>query len=295
MTSASPGAPATALGRVLLFLDTIKFEHSVFALPFAAATAFLVSGGLPDWQPLAWLAVAMVGARTFGMGANRVIDAGIDARNPRTAGRAIPAGHITSRQVWVYMAVAMLVFLLAVSQLDRLAWYLSPVVIAVLVIYPYTKRFTWLAHLALGSVYVIIPPATWMAVTGELNWGVTWLGIGAMFWVAGFDILYATADIEIDRAQGLNSIPARFGIRAALWISRGFHVVTVIALGITGTLLDAHVLYFVGTGAAAALLAFEQRLISPTDLSKLGAAFFTMNGIIAVVFAGFVIAGTLVD
>ncbi|MDP6822087.1 MAG: UbiA-like polyprenyltransferase [Dehalococcoidia bacterium] len=294
MASATPQA-TTAWGRIMLFSETIKFEHSVFALPFAAATAFLVTDGLPEWRPLVWLAVAMVGARTFGMGANRVIDAGIDARNPRTASRAIPAGLITSRQVWVYMGVALAAFLLAVSQLDRLAWYLSPVVIAVLTVYPYTKRFTWLAHLALGAVYIIIPPATWVALTGDLNWGVTWLGIGAMFWVAGFDIIYATADIEIDRAQGLNSIPARFGIRAALWISRSFHLVTVAALVIAGLLLDAHALYFAGTGAAAALLTYEQRLISPNDLSKLGAAFFTMNGIIAVVFAVFVIAGTLVS
>jgi len=295
MASATPQAPISAWGRILLFSDTIKFEHSVFALPFAAATAFLVADGLPDWSPLVWLAVAMVGARTFGMGANRVIDAKIDARNPRTASRAIPAGLISSRQVWIYMGVALAAFLLAVSQLDQLAWYLSPIVIAILVFYPYTKRFTWLAHLALGAVYIIIPPATWVALTGELNWGVTLLGVGAMFWVAGFDIIYATADIEVDRAQGLNSIPSRFGIRAALWISRSFHLVTVIALVFAGILLDVHVLYYVGAGAAALLLTYEQRLISPTDLSRLGAAFFTMNGVIAVVFAGFVIAGTLVN
>jgi 4-hydroxybenzoate polyprenyltransferase len=295
MASATPQAPASAWGRILLFSETIKFEHSVFALPFAAATAFLVADGLPDWNPLFWLIVAMVGARTFGMGANRVIDAQIDGRNPRTASRAIPAGLISSRQVWVYMGVALAAFLLAVSQLDRLAWYLSPIVIAVLMFYPYTKRFTWLAHLALGAVYIMIPPATWVALTGELNWGVTWLGIGAMFWVAGFDIIYATADIEIDRAQGLNSIPSRFGIRTALWISRSFHMMTVIALVIAGALLEVHVLYYVGAGAAALLLTYEQRLISPTDLSRLGAAFFTMNGVIAVVFVGFVIAGTLVN
>ncbi len=295
MASATPQAPISAWGRILLFSDTIKFEHSVFALPFAAATAFLVADGLPDWSPLVWLAVAMVGARTFGMGANRVIDAKIDARNPRTASRAIPAGLISSRQVWIYMGVALAAFLLAVSQLDQLAWYLSPIVIAILVFYPYTKRFTWLAHLALGAVYIIIPPATWVALTGELNWGVTLLGVGAMFWVAGFDIIYATADIEVDRAQGLNSIPSRFGIRAALWISRSFHLVTVIALVFAGILLDVHVLYYVGAGAAALLLTYEQRLISPTDLSRLGAAFFTMNGVIAAVFAGFVIAGTLVN
>ena len=279
----------------MLFFETIKFEHSIFALPFALATAFLVADGFPDWEPILWLVIAMVGARTFGMGANRVIDAEIDARNPRTATRAIPAGLISSRQVWVYMSVAAIAFLVAVSQMDRLAWYLSPIVIAVLIVYPYTKRFTWLAHLALGAVYVIIPPATWIAMTGELNLGVTCLGVGAMFWVAGFDIIYATADIEIDRAQKIHSIPARFGIRGALWISRSFHLVTVMALLIAGMLLDVQALYFVGTAAAAALLAYEQQLISPKDLSKLGAAFFTMNGVIAVVFAGFVIAGTLVN
>jgi len=295
MASATPQAATSAWGRIMLFFETIKFEHSVFALPFAAATAFLVSDGLPDWQPLLWLAIAMVGARTFGMGANRVIDAEIDARNPRTATRAIPAGLISSRQVWIYMGVALAAFLLAVSQLDQLAWYLSPIVIAVLVFYPYTKRFTWLAHLSLGGVYAIIPPATWVAMTGDLTWAVTLLGVGAMFWVAGFDILYATADIEVDREQGLNSIPSRFGVRKALWISRSFHLVTVASLVVAGLLWDAHTLYFVGVGAAAALLTYEQRLLSPTDLSKLGAAFFTMNGIIAVVFAGFVIAGTLVN
>ncbi len=295
MVSLSPNERASSWARIMLFFETIKFEHSIFALPFALATAFLVADGFPDWEPLLWLVIAMVGARTFGMGANRVIDAEIDARNPRTATRAIPAGLISSRQVWVYMSVAAIAFLVAVFQMDRLAWYLSPIVIAVLIVYPYTKRFTWLAHLALGAVYVIIPPATWIAMTGELNWGVTCLGVGAMFWVAGFDIIYATADIEIDRAQKIHSIPARFGIRGALWISRSFHLVTVMALAIAGMLLDVQAFYFVGTAAVAVLLAYEQQLISPKDLSKLGAAFFTMNGVIAVVFAGFVIAGTLVN
>ena len=295
MVSLSPNERASSWARIMLFFETIKFEHSIFALPFALATAFLVADGFPDWEPLLWLVIAMVGARTFGMGANRVIDAEIDARNPRTATRAIPAGLISSRQVWVYMSVAAIAFLVAVFQMDRLAWYLSPIVIAVLIVYPYTKRFTWLAHLALGAVYVIIPPATWIAMTGELNWGVTCLGVGAMFWVAGFDIIYATADIEIDRAQKIHSIPARFGIRGALSISRSFHLVTVMALAIAGMLLNVQALYFVGTAAVAVLLAYEQQLISPKDLSKLGAAFFTMNGVIAVVFAGFVIAGTLVN
>ncbi len=292
--TAAPARPGSALGRVRLFLDTIRFEHSVFALPFALLSAFLVADGAPGWGPLLWLAVAMVGARTLGMAANRVIDAEIDARNPRTAGRALPAGLIAVRDVWLYMAVALGVFGLAVSQLEPLAWYLSPVVVAALVLYPYAKRFTWLSHMALGGVYLIIPPAAWIAVSGELTPGIAVMGVGAAFWVAGFDVIYATADIEVDRAQGLHSIPARFGLGPALWTARLMHAVTVAALLAAGALIGVSALYYAGVAAVAALLAYEHSLVSPGDLSRLGAAFFTMNGVIAVVFAAFVIAGTLV-
>lgn len=293
-TAAARGAQATPWRRVLLFLETIKFEHSVFALPFAVLSAFLVADGVPDGLGLLWIILAMVGARTLGMAANRLVDAEIDARNPRTADRALPAGLLRPRHVLVWMVVSAALFGAAVSQLEPLAWYLSPIVVVVLVSYPYAKRFTWLSHFGLGAVYLMIPPATWIALTGHFPAGALLLGVGAMFWVVGFDVIYATADIEVDRAQGLHSIPARFGISRALLAARIFHVVTIAALAAAGGLLEVGVLYYIGVGAAAALLAYEHSLVSPNDLSRLNAAFFTMNGIIAVVFGAFVSVGAVV-
>jgi len=280
-------SPRSAWSRLSLFLETIKFEHSVFALPFAVLTAFQVSGGVPPWRPLLWIAVAMVSVRTFGMGANRLIDAEIDARNPRTAGRALPAGLITRREVWAYLVVSAGVFAIAVSRLERLAWYLSPIVVAVMVLYPYAKRFTWLSHFGLGAVYVIVPPATWIAMTGEIHVPAGVMGIAAAFWVVGFDVIYATQDVDVDRAQGLHSIPARFGISRGLQIARTFHAITVAGLVAVGLMMHVGPYYWAGVGLAALLLAYEHRLVSPRDLSRLNAAFFTMNGVIAVVFAIF--------
>jgi 4-hydroxybenzoate polyprenyltransferase len=237
----------------------------------------------------------MVSGRTFAMGANRLIDAEIDARNPRTARRALPAGLISKRDVVTWLAVSAAVFGLAVSQLDSRTWPLAPVVLAVMTLYPYTKRFTWLCHYALGVVYLIVPPAAWMAVSGEVTTGVTLLGAGAMLWVSGFDVLYATADVEVDRAQGLNSVPARFGVPAALWVTRGSHLAAVALLVAAGVVLDAGPFYFAGAGVAGALLAYENSLVRATDLSKLNMAFFTMNGIIALVFGAFAIADAVVS
>ena len=189
--------PSSPWGRLVLFLETIKFEHSVFALPFAVLSAFMLAEGAPPAGDLGWLVLAMVGARTFGMGANRLIDAAIDARNPRTAGRALPAGLIGKREVWLYLAISGAAFGAAVSQLDPLAWRLGPVVLGVLVLYPYTKRFTWLSHLALGTVYLIVPPAVWIAMSGRLEAGSVGLGAGAMLWGAGFDVLYSPADLKV--------------------------------------------------------------------------------------------------
>jgi 4-hydroxybenzoate polyprenyltransferase len=272
---------------MLVFLESIKFEHSVFALPFAVLSAFLLSEGAPAAGKLGWVILAMAGMRTFGMGANRLIDAEIDARNPRTAKRALPAGLLRKRDVLLFMAAAAAAFGLAVSQLDRLAWYLSPVVVAVMVFYPYTKRITWLCHLALGTVYLIVPPAVWIATTGSLESGIAVLGAGAMLWVAGFDVLYATADVEVDREQGLHSVPAQFGVLAALWTARAFHAAAAALLAVAGIMLGSGPLYFTGVAVAGALLAYENSLVRPADLSKLNVAFFTMNGIIAVVFGVF--------
>ncbi len=281
------GRPTTPWGRVALFLETIKFEHSVFALPFAILSAFILAEGVPAMGKLGWIVLAMVGMRTFGMGANRLIDAEIDARNPRTVGRAVPAGVIRKGEVWVYLAISAAAFGLSVSRLDRLAWYLAPIVLAVLIFYPYTKRFTWLCHIALGVVYLIVPPAVWIAMSGELDLGIVVLGFGAMFWVTGFDVLYATFDYKIDTEQGICSIPARFGISAALWIARCFHAGAATLIVVAGAMLGAGPLYFVGAAAAALLLAYENNLVRPNNLSKLNMAFFTMNGIIAVIFGTF--------
>ena len=288
--------PGIGTGRKLvLFLEEIKVEHSVFALPFAVAAAFLAFGGWPDDVDFVWILVAMVSARTLGMAANRLIDAEIDARNPRTANRGLPSGRLRARHVLAWMVVSVALFGASVSQLDELAWYLSPIVLVALIGYPYAKRFTWLAHFALGTVYLIVPPAVWIALTGELDAGAVLMGVGGMFWVSGFDVIYATADIDVDREQGIHSIPAKFGIAGALYAARAFHVVTIASLIAAGMLLDVSFVYYLGVGAAAVLLAYEHSLISPRDLSRLGAAFFTMNGIIAIVFGTFVVIGTVVD
>ncbi|MCH7740832.1 MAG: UbiA family prenyltransferase [Chloroflexi bacterium] len=295
------GSKATSISgagsgaRMLLFLEEIKVQHSVFALPFAVAASFLAFGGWPDRVEFVWIIVAMVSARTLGMAANRLIDAEIDARNPRTASRGLPSGRLRSRHVLAWMAASVVLLGISVSQLDELAWYLSPLVLIVLIGYPYAKRFTWLSHFALGTVYLIVPPAVWIALTGGLDAGAVLMGVGGMFWVAGFDVIYATADIDIDREQGIHSIPARFGIAGALYSARVFHAVTIAALIAAGVLLEVSFVYYVGVAAAGVLLAYEHSLISPRDLSRLGAAFFTMNGIIAIVFGTFAAVGTVVD
>ena len=288
------GAPISPWRRFMLFLDTIKFEHSVFALPFAVLTAFMLARGVPPGSTLGWLVLAMVSMRTFGMGANRLIDAEIDARNPRTASRALPAGLIRKREVWGYLVASAALFALAVSRLDPLAWALSPVPVVVMAGYPYLKRFTWLSHFGLGIVYLIVPPAVWIAMTGDLPAGAIVMGFGAMFWVSGFDVLYATADRDVDLREGLHSIPSRFGVPAALRAARGLHGLSVAALVTAGVLLGAGPLYFAGAAVAAALLAYENSLVSARDLSKLNVAFFTMNGVIAVVFGVFASADAVV-
>lgn len=294
MTDSATQSGIPGWHHLLLFLESIKFEHSVFALPFAILAAFISASGMPEWTGLLWVIFAMVGMRTFGMAANRLIDAKIDARNPRTATRAIPAGTISQRAMIIYMAIAGLIFAAATSQLDPVTWALAPIPLAVMIGYPYLKRFTWLAHFGMGAVYLIVPPAVSLALTGTLPLGFVLIGIGSMAWVAGFDVLYATADFKVDREQGLHSIPSRFGIPVALVISRLLHASAVILLAIAGVILEASALYSVGVLAAAVLLAYEQSLVSSTDLSKLNMAFFTMNGVIAVVFGTFVVIGEVI-
>jgi len=294
MTATIVRSGAEGWRRLALFLDAIKFEHSVFALPFATLAAFISAAGWPNWFEFFWILVAMIGMRTFGMAANRLIDAEIDSRNPRTATRAIPAGTISRGAMTGYMLVAGLVFIVATSQLDPVTWALAPIPLAVMIGYPFLKRFTWLAHFGMGAVYLIVPSAVSLALTGTMPFEFVLIGIGSMFWVAGFDILYATADCDVDRDQGLHSIPAKFGIPAALMASRIIHLLAVLFLAIAGFDMEATGLYFAGVAIAAVLLAYEQSLVSSSDLSKLNMAFFTMNGVIAVLFGAFVVIGEVI-
>ncbi|MGA9475537.1 MAG: UbiA-like polyprenyltransferase [Terriglobales bacterium] len=273
-------------------LEMIKWEHSVFALPFALCGAMLAASGLPTWSQLGWIVVAMVSARSAAMAFNRLADASIDAANPRTATRALPAGVLTPAFVATFVLVSCGIFVLAASRLNRLALWLSPVALAVVLLYSYTKRFTRWSHLFLGLALGIAPAAAWIAVRGSLDPRILLLTAAVTFWVGGFDVVYACQDYDFDRDRGLHSVPRHLGIHAALWMARGFHVVM---LG----LLIALVLAFglgkiamIGVASVAALLAYEHSLVRHDDLSKLNAAFFTMNGVISVVFFAFV-AGDL--
>ena len=286
-------AGLSPLRRLQLFLDTIKFEHSIFALPFAVAAAFMVAEGWPDWIQFGWVIVAMVTLRTFAMAANRLVDAEIDRLNPRTTDRALARGIIGKPEVIGYMAVSAIVFVVAAWQLDPLALMLSPIPLVVAFFYPYLKRFTWLAHFGIGAVYVIVPPAVAIAMTGTMPLEFVLLGIAALFWVSGFDVLYAIADIDFDRANGLHSIPARFGVKRSLIIAKSLHLVTLVFLVLSVLTGDGGLWAAFGIVVVGALFAYEHSLVKENDLSKLNMAFFTMNGIIGVAFAVFIVVDEL--
>lgn len=286
-------AGLSPLRRLQIFLETIKFEHSVFALPFAVAAAFMVADGWPDWVKFGWVIIAMVTLRTFAMAANRLVDAEIDRRNPRTADRPTATGIIGKPEVIGYMVVSAVIFVAAAWQLDPLALMLSPIPIFVAFTYPYLKRFTWLAHFGIGAVYVIVPPAVSIAMTGMMPIEFVLLGIAALFWVSGFDVLYAIADMDVDRREGLHSVPARFGVKRSLVIAKALHLVTLVFLVLSILVGDGGFLAAFGIVVVGGLFAYEHSLVNEDDLSKLNMAFFTMNGIIAVVFAVFVVLDQL--
>ncbi|MGH3139037.1 MAG: UbiA-like polyprenyltransferase [Gaiellales bacterium] len=272
-------------------VSLVKLEHTVFALPYAYAGAILAAGQVPDAQLLAWITVAMVGARSLAMALNRLIDAGIDARNPRTARRELPAGLLTPVQVGAFAAASLAVFLVAVWQLPPVTHVLWPIPVAGFVIYPYLKRFTWLCHPFLGAVDGLAPVGGWIAVTGTVDWQPFLLGGAVALWIGGFDIIYATMDLEIDRRQGLHSIPRRFGVGTALLITRIAHGGSVALLIWLGLNLSLGPLYWLGLAVVAALLAYENSIVSEDDLSRVDMAFLQMNGVIAMVF----LAGVLAD
>jgi len=277
------------------FASLVKFEHTLFALPFAYVGAFLAVDEVPRARDLLWVTVAMVGARSLAMGLNRLVDAGIDARNPRTAGRELPSGLLAPAQVVLFCAASLAVFLLAVYQLDPAVRYLWPIPVAGFVVYPYLKRWTWLCHLWLGVVDGLAPVGAWAAITGHFPWQAWVLGAAVACWVAGFALFYSLLDVEIDRTQGLQSIATRFGEHAAFGGARLLHVATVACLVASGLGLRVEAFYWIGTAAVGALLAYEHSIVRPGDLRRLNTAFFTMNGVISVAFFGFVLVDVLVS
>jgi 4-hydroxybenzoate polyprenyltransferase len=279
----------TALAYPARFYSLVKFEHTIFALPFAYVGAFLAVHAVPGTHDLLWVTVAMVGARSLAMGLNRLIDAGLDARNPRTAGRELPSGLLSPAVVLAFCALALALFLVAVYQLDPLVHRLWPIPVAGFVIYPYLKRWTWLCHLWLGAVDGLAPVGAWAAITGTLPWEAWALGGAVAFWVAGFDLFYALLDRDVDLEQGLQSVAVRFGERGAFAGARLFHLATVALLVAAGVGLDVGALYWLGVATVAGLLAYEHSLVRPGDLRRLDTAFFTMNGVISVAFFVFVL------
>ena len=276
-----------------LYYRLVKFEHTIFALPFAYVGACLAVAGVPTAHDLLWITVAMVGARSLAMALNRLIDAGIDARNPRTAARELPAGALSTAEVLAFCAASLLVYLVAAWQLDPFVRPLTPIPVLAFVVYPYLKRFTWLCHLWLGAVDGLAPVGAWAAIRGSLPWQAWLLGAAVAAWVAGFDLFYALFDVDVDRAQGLHSWATRFGERGAFAGARALHLATIVLLAVAGAGLHVGVFYWFGVLCVAALLLYEHSLVRPGDLRRLDAAFFTMNGVISVAFFAFVLADVL--
>ena len=271
----------------------MRVEHTVFALPFAYVGAFLAVDAWPGIADMLWVTLAMVGARTLAMSVNRLVDAEIDARNPRTASRELPSGALTRAQVLALCAISLALFLLAVSQLDPIVRWLWPIPVAMFVVYPYLKRVTLLCHVWLGACLGLAPVGAWLAVVGAAPWEAWALAGAVALWVAGFDLFYSLFDLEHDRREGLHSWAVRFGERGVFAGARVFHLGTVILLATVGVGLDVGLLYALGVVTTAALLVYEHSIVRPGDLRRLDAAFFTLNGVISVVFFAFVAADVL--
>ena len=276
-----------------LYYRLVKFEHTIFALPFAYVGAFLAVDGVPPAHDLFWITVAMVGARSLAMALNRLIDARIDAANPRTAGRELPSGALSVAAVVAFCVAALVVYLVAVWQLNPFVRPLAPVPVVMFVVYPYLKRFTWLCHLWLGAVDGLAPVGAWAAVRGDLAWEAWALGGAVAAWVAGFDLFYALFDVDVDQEQGLHSWATRFGESGAFLGARALHLLAVVLLVAVGVGLHVGVLYWLGVACVGGLLAYEHSLVRPGDLRRLDTAFFAMNGVISIAFFVFVLADVL--
>ena len=285
---------AVWFNKVHDLLEMIKFSHTVFAFPFAlmgVVFASLASGRAPTAGQVFWVCLAMVGARTAAMSLNRIIDAGIDKDNPRTAGRHIPAGRISQLEAWLFVAAAVALLLLSAWMLNPLCFYLAPVALGFFVLYAYCKRFTSFAHIVLGICLAAAPIGAWIALRGDVGWPVLVLGVAVLFWVAGFDIFYSLQDVEYDRSKGLHSIPVLLGVKNAILLGKVFHGLMVAFLLIIPLGLPLGWIYYLGLAVVSGLIAYEHQLVKPDDLSRLDAAFFNMNGYISVTIFLF----TLVD
>ena len=271
----------------------VRLERTVFALPFAYVGALLAVDAWPGLASMAWITIAMIGARTLAMGLNRLIDAEIDARNPRTAGRELPSGALTRAQVAALCGLALAVYLVAVFQLEPIVRWLWPIPVAFFVVYPYLKRVTWLCHLWLGASLGLAPVGAWVAVTGDLPWQAWALGAAVCLWVAGFDLFYALFDREHDLAAGLHSWATRFGVRGVFAGARVMHAGSVALLAAVGAGLDVGAWYWLGVAVVAVLLLYEHLIVRPDDLHRLDAAFFTVNGVLSIAFCVFVALDTL--
>ncbi len=276
--------------RLRELLDTIKFEHTVFALPFALVSMFLAADGTPSVRVFIWVVVAMVGARSSAMMMNRIADRHLDAANPRTAERQLATGRVSLTTAWTFTLVAAALLVVAAWQLNRLAFALSPVALFVIWAYSWTKRFTWAAHVWLGASLALAPLGAWIAVRGRLDGLPVLLGCGVLFWVAGFDTIYACQDAQFDRRHGLHSLPARFGVRNALVVSRLFHLAMLVVFAVVGVVFDFGWLYASGIALLALLVIAQHRMVDGNDLRHIDIAFFNVNSIVGVLFLAFALA-----
>lgn len=270
------------ISKVSLYLRMIKFSHSIFALPFALTSAIIASKGIPEGRVSLWIIIAMVSARTAAMGLNRIIDREIDKANPRTSKREIPSGKVKPFEAFFIVFLSMVLFILSAYMLNPLCLKLSPIAITFIILYSYTKRFTWLSHFILGITISAAPLGAWIAINGSLDIKILPLSIAVVFWLAGFDILYALQDIDFDRSHGLFSIPAVFGIKKAIILSRLCHAITWVLLVYSGLIFQLSYPYFIGMLITAFLFLYEHSLVKPNDLTRLNMAFFNMNGYISI-------------
>jgi 4-hydroxybenzoate polyprenyltransferase len=288
-----PAAGSGSRSRPALFARLIKVEHSVYALPFAYAGAFLAANGLPTWQELVWITIAMVGARSAAMALNRLIDAELDSFNPRTARREIPAGRLSRREVWIFTLASTALLVVASFQLAYPVRFLWPIPLAAFVLYPYTKRITWFCHYALGLTLGLAPAAAWLAVSGGLTLEPWLLLMAVALWVGGFDMVYAVFDLQFDRDHGLHSVPVKLGERGAHRVAEWSHVAAVLLLCVVGLVAGLSAPYWAGIAGVAGLLAWTHLDIARRGLARVGMGFMTINGAVGMLYAAAVIAATV--